>query len=120
MSAVSELVKAHNDRFGRGCPKGVLQFVGGFKAADIDKAVDNHEIEATRGKEGGFYLFGNVPTPQTDMDPSLKSRMVALIQKIADEAPDSDEGIEAITLLNEYKAECEGRKKENRKVAVAK
>ena len=67
----------------RGCPKGALIHVGGFKAKDIAALVDTGELEAGRGNEGGLFPKGMKPTPKTDGGDSLKSRAFEYLRGLA-------------------------------------
>ena len=49
---VTQFVKQYNEEHGRGCPKGVILHVGGFKAKDIDLAA--REIIKNAGFEDCF------------------------------------------------------------------
>lgn len=98
---------------GRGCPKGVIQFVGGFTAGDIDNAVTNGAIEASRGPQGGFFIRGTKPAPQSDAPITLKSRMVDSLRNIRNGGIVSNTEID--TLLKEYEAECKKRSDAKRK-----
>lgn len=97
---VSDYVSAN----GRGCPKGVIQFVGGFTASDITNAQESGVIESSRGPQGGFFPAGAKPVPQDSTPNTLKSRMVAVLRTlVADSTFDTDT---VNTLLAEYDAEC--------------
>lgn len=67
----------------RGCPKGVLVHVGGFKAKDIAALVEAGTLEAGRGNEGGLYPMGQKPQPKTDGAESLKSRAFEYLRGLA-------------------------------------
>ena len=76
---VANYVKENN----RGCPKGVLVHVGGFKAKDIAALVDAGTLEAGRGNEGGIFPKGQKPQPKGDNGESLKSRAFEYLRGLA-------------------------------------
>lgn len=67
----------------RGCPKGVLIHVGGFKAKEIAALVEAGTLEAGRGNEGGLYPMGQKPQPKGDGAESLKSRAFDYLRGLA-------------------------------------
>jgi|694.fasta_scaffold153467_1 hypothetical protein len=96
---------AENDR---GCPKGVLQHVGGFKAKDIALALETGLLESGRGSEGGLFPKGERPAPKDRVAVTLKSRLVDALRVIATGGTlDRDF---AATLVAEYDAEIEKRR----------
>ena len=105
---VSKFVRKYVEANGRGCPKGVLQHVGGFKAKDIAHALDTKLIESGRGSEGGLFPYGEKPAPKDRAVVTLKSRMVDALRIVADGGTlDADF---ARTLVDEYEAEIEKRR----------
>lgn len=96
---VAEYVKAN----GRGCPKGVLVHVGGFKAKDITALIESGDLEAGRGNEGGLFPKGGKPEPKGDGGESLKSRAFEYLRGINDD--------HARQLVAEYDAMNEKRRK---------
>jgi hypothetical protein len=76
-------VTRYVEQNGRGCPKGALIHVGGFKAKDIAAMVDAGALEAGRGNEGGLFPMGQKPTPKTDGGDSLKSRAFEYLRGLA-------------------------------------
>jgi len=87
---------------GRGCPKGALQFVGGFSDKEIKAAAMGGEIVSVRGPQGGYYVAGYVPVTGGDKSPTtLKARMADFLRSI-----DSDT---ARSLCADYDAECAKR-----------
>jgi hypothetical protein len=95
---VSKYVNEH----GRGCPKGVLIHVGGFKAKDILAVLDAGALEAGRGSEGGLFPIGAKPAPKATANVTLKSRMVDFLRTLNDPT--------AKALCAEYDAEIEKRR----------
>lgn len=87
----------------RGCPKGVLVHVGGFKAKDIQQLVDAGDLEAGRGNEGGLFPKGRKPEPKSDGADSLKSRAFDYLRTLDNEI--------ARGLVAEYDAMNEKRRK---------
>ena len=87
----------------RGCPKGALIHVGGFKAKEIAALVDMGELEAGRGNEGGLFPKGMKPQPKTDGVDSLKSRAFEYLRTFDDDT--------ARQLVAEYDAMNEKRRK---------
>lgn len=79
LAFVANYVEANN----RGCPKGALVHVGGFKAKDIAALVDSGELEAGRGNEGGLFPRGQKPEPKSDGAESLKSRAFEYLRGLA-------------------------------------
>lgn len=105
---ISKFVRNYVRENGRGCPKGVLQHVGGFKAKDIALALDTNMIESGRGSEGGLFPFGEKPAPKDRVAVTLKSRMVDALRIVADGGTlDADF---ARGLVAEYDAEIEKRR----------
>jgi len=94
---VSEYVREN----GRGCPKGVLIHVGGFKAKDIAAMLDNGTLESGRGSEGGIFVAGTKPVPKERLSVSLKSRMADYLRTLSD--------AQAIALVAEYDSELQKR-----------
>lgn len=68
---------------GRGCPKGVLIHVAGFKPKDIQALIDVGAVDTGRGNEGGLYPRGAKPEPKTDGSESLKSRAFEYLRGLA-------------------------------------
>ena len=85
----------------RGCPKGVLIHVGGFKAKDIAAMLDAGKLESGRGSEGGIFVAGNKPSPKIRESVSLKSRMADFLRNV-------DSPVARI-LVEEYDAELQRR-----------
>ncbi len=81
---------------------------GAFNAADLKDAKDSQVIESGRGKEGGYYITGEKPDA-VESDPSLKGRMVAVLENVLSGEVDIDLG-EVENILNAYKAELVTRK----------
>jgi hypothetical protein len=87
---------------GRGCPKGALQFVGGFSDKEIKAAAMGGEIVSVRGPQGGYYVAGYVPVAGADKAPTtLKARMADFLRTL-----DSDI---AKALVSDYERECAKR-----------
>jgi hypothetical protein len=74
-NAIEQFVDKYTYENGRGCPKGVLIHVGGFKAKDIAAMLESGALESGRGSEGGIFVAGTKPTPKDRVSVSLKSRM---------------------------------------------
>jgi hypothetical protein len=91
---------------GRGCPKGVLLHVGGFKAKDIAAMLTNGTLESGRGSEGGIFVAGTKPSPKTIQNTSLKSRMAVALRECLNGSVDKDS---IRHLLAEYEAELQKR-----------
>ena len=98
---IVEFVANYCNENGRGCPKGVLIHVGGFKAKDITLALETGILESGRGSEGGIFVAGNKPTPKERISVSLKSRMADYLRTLSDAT--------AIALVAEYDAELQKR-----------
>lgn len=94
------------EQHGRGCPKGALIHVGGFKAKDVAAMVELGELEAGRGNEGGLFPKGQKPTPKTDGAESLKSRAFEYLRRLA-----AHGDVTAKDLVAEYDAMNEKRRK---------
>lgn len=90
---VANYVKENN----RGCPKGVLVHVGGFKAKDIAALVDAGTLEAGRGNEGGLFPKGQKPQPKGDNGESLKGRAFEYLRGLALRGD-----VVAVDLVKEY------------------
>jgi hypothetical protein len=106
---VCKFVREYVSREGRGCPKGVLLHVGGFKAKDVERAIDNGLLESARGSEGGLFPMGERPAPKGSGDTSLKSRLADAVRVIAD-GGELDRDF-ARNLVAEYDAANEARRK---------
>ncbi len=100
-------VKEYTAKEERGCPGGWLLYVGGFSAKEIEAAINLKVLEATRGKEGGYYLFGEKPEPQ-DISPSLKARMAGVLESLL--KGDKLNRVDIQLILSEYNAEMNMRK----------
>lgn len=106
---IAKFVREYVAREGRGCPKGVLLHVGGFKAKDVQKAIDVGILESARGSEGGLFPMGERPAPKGNGDTSLKSRLADALRVIASGGTiDRDF---ASNLVAEYDAANEARRK---------
>jgi hypothetical protein len=106
---IAKAVREHVNANGRGCPKGHLQYVLGFRTQDINLAVDCNLIEAGRGKEGGYFPAGEKPVPQTDSgSDSLKARMAEFLNGFAN--GDTMDADFARSLHDEYLSQNEARK----------
>jgi hypothetical protein len=104
---ILSFVQKYVDENDRGCPKGVLLHVGGFKAKDITAALETGALESSRGSEGGLFPKGAKPVPQARVNVTLKSRMVDALTAIASGDTVSPEY--AKSLVAEYDAECARR-----------
>jgi len=100
---VSEYVR-ENDR---GCPKGVLIHVGGFKAKDIAAMLESGALESGRGSEGGIFVKGTKPAPKDRVSVSLKSQMADLLRVIA--TGGHVERADAAYLVKQYEIELQKR-----------
>lgn len=87
MSDVNTLVafvREYNEKNdGRGCPKGVMQYTGGFSAKTIKEAHESGALESGRGKEGGSWPAGFKPAPKTDDSPSVTARAFEMILAVS-------------------------------------
>lgn len=100
---VKNYVEANN----RGCPKGVLIHVGGFKAKDILETVNAGLLESGRGSEGGLFPIGEKPSPKATVNVTLKSRMVDALRVVA--TGGTLDATYAATLVAEYEEELKRR-----------
>ena len=98
---ILSFVRDYCNENARGCPKGVLIHVGGFKAKDIAALLENGTLESGRGSEGGIFVAGNKPAPKTRESVSLKSRMADYLRTVGTS--------EALRLVAEYDAELQRR-----------
>lgn len=92
----------------RGCPKGVLMHVGGFKAKDIAAMLDAGTLEAGRGSEGGLFPAGQKPAAKGETA-TLKGEAFAMLRAIA-QGFTVDVSL-AADLVARYDAECAARRK---------
>lgn len=99
--SITQFVSDYCNEQGRGCPKGVLIHVGGFKAKDIAAMLDAGTLESGRGSEGGIFVAGHKPIPKERVSVSLKSRMADFLRTLSDPA--------ALALVAEYDAELQRR-----------
>lgn len=80
VDALVAFVRDYNDtNEGRGCPRGVMQYNGGFDPAVIRFAHETGVLESGRGKEGGSWPAGAKPLPKTDDAPSVTARAFDMI-----------------------------------------
>ena len=91
----------------RGCPKGVLLHVGGFKAKDIAAMLDVGTLESGRGSEGGIFPKGEKPTPKGDAV-TLKGEAFAMLRRIMN--GEHVERADAAYLVRQYDEECAARR----------
>lgn len=99
--SITQFVSDYCNENDRGCPKGVLIHVGGFKAKDIAALIENGTLESGRGSEGGIFVAGERPAPKVRESVSLKSRMADFLRTLKD--------AQAIALVAEYDAELRKR-----------
>lgn len=105
---IVRFVRNYRNEHNRGCPKGVLQHVGGFKSKDIALALETGLLESGRGSEGGLFVAGEKPEAKERVAVTLKSRLVDALRVVADGGTlDRDF---AATLVAEYDAEIEKRR----------
>ena len=95
--SITQFVSKYVNENGRGCPKGVLIHVGGFKAKDIAAMLESGALESGRGSEGGIFVAGTKPIPKDRVSVSLKSRMADFLRTVNDAT--------ARELVREYDAE---------------
>lgn len=107
---ITAFVREYVSREGRGCPKGVLLHVGGFKAKDVAKVIEFGLVEAARGSEGGLFPAGERPAPKGTGDASLKSRLADAVRVVA-EGGELDREF-ARELVAAYDAANEARRKD--------
>ena len=105
---VARFVRNYVRENDRGCPKGVLQHVGGFKAKDIALALETGLLESGRGSEGGLFPKGERPAPKDRVAVTLKSRLVDALRVIANGG--TLDRVTAVSLVAEYDAEIEKRR----------
>ena len=99
--SITQFVSKFVTENGRGCPKGVLIHVGGFKAKDIAALIESGTLESGRGSEGGIFVAGTRPAPKDRASVSLKSRMADFLRTLSDNT--------ARQLVEEYDAELAKR-----------
>lgn len=98
---ILSFVRDYCNENARGCPKGVLIHVGGFKQKDIAALLENGTLESGRGSEGGIFVAGHKPAPKQRESVSLKSRMADYLRTLGTST--------AIHLVAEYDAELKRR-----------
>jgi hypothetical protein len=108
MATIVEFVRNYVNENGRGCPKGVILHVGGFKAKDITAALESNVLETSRGSEGGFFPAGEKPAPKGSGEATLKARMVEALRAHAN--GDEFDRAYSAALVAEYDAEIEKRR----------
>jgi len=106
-SAIEKFVEKYTYENGRGCPKGVLIHVGGFKAKDIAAMLESGALVSGRGSEGGIFLAGTKPAPKERVSVSLKSQMADLLRIIA--SGGHVERADAAYLVKQYEVELQKR-----------
>ena len=104
---IVEFVRNFCNENARGCPKGVLIHVGGFKSKDIAAMLENGTLESGRGSEGGIFVAGHKPSPKTRESVSLKSRAFDMLRVIANGG--TVNRVSAVSLVAEYDAELQRR-----------
>lgn len=82
-NTIVKFVAEYVNTNGRGCPKGALIHVGGFKAKDITALIESGDLEAGRGNEGGLFPKGQKPAPKGDGAESLKARGFEYLRGLA-------------------------------------
>lgn len=120
---VEAFVRTFTNTHGRGCPSGVILYTGvhpedgkPFTKADIKAAQDGKLIESGRGKEGGFYVYGEKPET-VEADPSLKLRMVKVLETaVSEDGTDAIDLDEVRSILADYRNEL-SRRAEARKAS---
>jgi hypothetical protein len=105
---ILSFVRSYIEQNERGCPKGVLLHVGGFKQKDIAAMLDAGTLESGRGSEGGIFPRGEKPTPKGEA-PTLKGEAMALLRIIAEGG--HVERNDAAYLVKQYDIECAARRK---------
>jgi len=105
---ILSFVRSYIEQNERGCPKGVLLHVGGFKQKDIAAMLDAGTLESGRGSEGGIFPRGEKPTPKGDA-PTLKGEAFGILRTLANGGHVSTESI--ARLVEQYDAECAARRK---------
>lgn len=105
--SIVEFVANYCNENGRGCPKGVLLHVGGFKAKDITLALETGILESGRGSEGGIFVAGEKPSPKTREAVSLKSQAFDILRRIMN--GEHVERADAAYLVRQYDAELQRR-----------
>ena len=109
---VVEFVRAFVAREGRGCPDGVVQFVGGFSKKDIKAAKDSGEIVTRKGSDGGNFVAGEVNiVSKAAPKETLRGDMAAFITAIANnESMDAGLRTNAHNLIARYNQELATKK----------
>jgi hypothetical protein len=105
---ILSFVRSYIEQNERGCPKGVLLHVGGFKQKDILAMLDAGTLESGRGSEGGIFPRGEKPMPKGDA-PTLKGEAFGILRTLANGGHVSTESI--ARLVEQYDAECAARRK---------
>ena len=105
--SITQFVQDYCNENGRGCPKGVLIHVGGFKQKDIAALLENGTLESGRGSEGGIFVAGNKPAPKQRESVSLKSQAFDLLRRIMN--GEHVERADAAYLVRQYDAELQRR-----------
>ena len=110
-STILAFVQNYVETNHRGCPKGALLHVGGFKAKDIAAMIDAGTLEAGRGSEGGLFPAGAKPAPKGDTA-TLKGEAFALLRILSDGVQiDNSMRAKITSLVEQYDAECAARRK---------
>lgn len=102
---VAEFVSKYNSENGRGCPVGVIRFVGMFTAKEIEMAETAGDIQAGKGSKGGWFA-GQKPAPVAKAE-TLKAKLAAFVEGIANGMP--VDIATAQSLIIEYKLELARR-----------
>ena len=104
---ILSFVRDYCNEQGRGCPKGVLIHVGGFKAKDIAAMLDAGTLESGRGSEGGIFVAGEKPAPKQRESVSLKSQAFDILRRVMN--GEHVERADAAYLVRQYDAELQRR-----------
>lgn len=109
---IAQFVRQFVQEHGRGCPKGVLLYGQGAKFSNKDvqrampKSDDNENgegaIEGAKGRDGGFWPFGEVPE-SSGPDASLVSELADAIRTHCADKPGMRD------LLSRYDAQRQAR-----------
>ena len=110
-TSIVDFVRQFNQKEGRGCPVGAIEYVGGFSKKEIADAKKKGSIVSNKGSNGGFFPKGEVVvTKKVQVKESLKADMVAFITLIGNTSQDPRVIDAAENLVARYNAECAAKK----------
>lgn len=113
MEKLVAFVRSFNEREGRGCPVGAIEYIGGFTKAEVKAVKASGMVESGKGSEGGFYPAGMKPNAKGPVvKATVKNQMAAFLRMLSvGQTLDSATIEQAQAILADYDAQNEKRRK---------